>query len=80
MSETTNLALTRIRTELPRQAPHPVEMLEFMGSLEEHTNPSNMEWQDLEEMDAVRTMGDVIIHLKGGLPPTSLPRGVSIPG
>ena len=39
-------------------------MLEFMRSLEEHTNPSNIAWQDLEQMDAVRTMGDTIIHLK----------------
>ena len=65
MSEATNLALTRFRTELLRPAPRPVEMLEFVGSLEEHANPSSMEWQDLEQMDAVRTMGDAIIHLKG---------------
>ena len=36
-----------------------------MASLEEHLNPANMEWQDLEQMDAVRTMGDAIIHLRG---------------
>jgi len=55
----------RMNAEMQRLAPRPVEMLEFMRSLEEHLNPGNMEWQDLEEMDAVTTVGDAIIHLRG---------------
>ena len=65
MAELTNVTVIRMNAEMQRLAPRPVEMLEFMRSLEEHLNPANMEWQDLEQMDAVTTMGDAIIHLRG---------------
>ena len=60
----TNVVI-RMNAETQRLAPRPVEMLEVMRSLEEHLNPGNVEWQDLEEMDAVTTVGDAIIHVRG---------------
>ena len=65
MSEACNLALTRLRAELNCPTPRPVEVLEFIRALEEHGNPSNIAWKDLQHMNAVPIMGDAIIHLKG---------------
>ena len=48
-----------------RQAPRPVEVMEFMRALEQFGNPSNISWQDLQRMNAVPIMGDAVIHVRG---------------
>ena len=58
-----NLALTRLRAELDRQAPRPVEVMEFMRAVEGFGDASNISWQELQQLNAVAIIGDAISHL-----------------
>ena len=65
MSQEYNLALTRIRAELNRQAPRPVEVMEFMAAIEGFEDATNLLWQELQPINAIGNIGDGISHLRG---------------
>ena len=64
-----NLALTRLRAELNRQAPRPVQVMEFLVAIEDFEDATDIPWEELQQLNAIDIIGDAIIHLRGW-PPT----------
>ena len=68
MSREYNLALTCLHAEINRQAPRPVEVMEFLAAIEGFEDSTDISWQDLQQLNAIDIVGDAIIHLRGWPP------------
>ena len=59
------MALTRLRAELDRQAPRPVEVMDFFAAIEGFEGATDLSWQELQRLNVIDIVGDGIIHLRG---------------
>ena len=63
-----NSALTRLCAEINRQAPRPVQVMDFLAAIEDFKDATDIPWEELQQLNVIDIIGDAIIHLCGWPP------------
>ena len=58
-------ALSRLRAELDRQSPSPIQVMKLFDVIERFGDANELSWQDLQRLNVIDIIGDGIIHLRG---------------
>ena len=59
-----NSALTRLCAEINRQAPRPVQVMDFLAAIEDFEDATDISWEELHQLNAIDFIGDAIIDLR----------------